>query len=99
MWAVLSLVLGVNVIGDYFSLWETRYILEKIRNSSSTLTMGTYWICDIAISVVIFSLCLPVFIILVEMARIIENWSHIYTINWIDVANVPLVMVNEDMYF
>ena len=70
---VLSVIVGVNIIGDYCSLLETRYILVKLKETNSIYRVIAFWIFDIVLSISIFgiayilviclwSLCLLVFL-------------------------------------
>ena len=51
---MVSFVLGINVIGDYFSLLETRYMLGKIHASKSLPIAAFLWCCDIVLSLILF---------------------------------------------
>lgn len=78
-WITLSVILSANIIGDYFSLWETRFILEKLRLVISTKRMILLWTTDILASLLIFGISLLLVPILLalgagEFSRLKENW-------------------------
>ena len=53
-WILLCIVLTINLIGDYFSIWETRIILSKLQAATTTTRMLALWVLDAAASILVF---------------------------------------------
>ena len=53
-WILFIVVFAINIIGDYFSIWETRIILSKLRDSHSLIQMVALWVVDVIASILIF---------------------------------------------
>lgn len=55
---VLVIVITSNIVGDFFSIWETRVVLEKLSSSKSTSGQVALWGLDICVSMLIFGMFL-----------------------------------------
>ena len=71
---ILVLIFGLNAFGDYFSLWETRWILEKLRTSTSLIWTFILWAIDIIVSAVIFLISLILSFFVMSIYTPTVNW-------------------------
>ncbi len=60
----------VNLIPDYFSLLETRYIIKKISNTSSTIKILGLLTIDFIATVFIFSFAFMLFVMSIDISSI-----------------------------
>ena len=71
---VFCLLLSVNVVGDYFSLWETRWILNKLKANRSIFCAAILWFFDILATLAIYVVSLTFGVILVKVFSVIVQW-------------------------
>ena len=53
-WVLFCLIVATNIIGDYFSLWETRIVLSKLQEEHHTATLVVLWIVDVVATLFVF---------------------------------------------
>ena len=60
---LVIMVVVVNVIGDFFSLWESRFVIRLMADAQNVASKSVYLLCDfvatVAIFVIIFSTTWP----------------------------------------
>ena len=96
-WLSLAFVFVVNVIGDYFSFWETRYILEKLKSTKLAVSMIALLICDVIASIAIFAASL---VVLLFFAALLGGQSEIDSLDWFyEIFLLPILTISNSQIY
>jgi len=83
-WKTILLGAAINLVPDYFSLWETRWVLKRFQAIRSKLLMGLILLSDLIISAIIILIGITLWRLLgkqdpLEIGEIIGGFS-VYSI-------------------
>lgn len=87
----------INIIGDVFSIWETRFVLGKLASSESTYKQMVLLVLDLIASVFIFCVCLliatSIFMLLwdfeISLDFVMRIWMEFVNILEMSILNFP----------
>ena len=90
---IVAIVIAANVVGDYLSLWQTRFILAQLAVVTSTKRMVALWITDIFLSLLIF------FVFSVSLIQFLLQFplgilQRTFEFDW----RVPLIALDPSIY-
>lgn len=93
IYLTLIFIISLNVIGDYFSLWETRIILEKIRRGRSLKYVVLYCILDILLTITIIISSIILGLLVLYFSRVLFHSLRIGEIPWYDIVRIPVELL------
>lgn len=97
--ATAILVISLNIVGDYISLWETRFILGKISQSRSPIVVVAIWTADIIATAAIIAFFLLLWPLILLFISLLYGGLQIDAILWDRVLMFPIEVLTTKEIF